>query len=191
MNKLNLEKNTAMVPSSSNKTPSLFVPVAAFVGVMLIMGIIYTMVNNSIQKLNKETNEYRKALTYIADNQATYQKNSAQKEAMREKLLNADAKIGTRITTTASSIGLTDITVNPKDAKPTSDDSGAEVQEVEIQLKNVDYAKCVDFLVQIHKLDSPIYMQHINMSRTSNLNSSDTKMSVSITLLSYRLKEQT
>ena len=108
---------------------------------------------------------------------------------MREKLINADSKIVGKLSTMASKLGF-DVTVTPKDAHSTSDDSGAEEQEIEVSFKNVEYDKFLEYIIQIHKLDTPIYMRHLSITRTSNNTTSDTKMSVSITLMSYRLKEQ-
>ncbi len=157
--------------------------------VVLVVFTIFHSMNANINKELAETENYRKALNYIAENQALYQRNMAKKEAMRQKLLSADSKVVSKLTSMASALGF-DVTVTPKDPKKTSDDSGTEEQEIEVQLKNVDYNKFLEYLVQIYKLDTPIYMRHINMNRTSNNSGSDTKMTVSITLMSYRLKEQ-
>ncbi|MBQ9816788.1 MAG: type II secretion system protein M [Proteobacteria bacterium] len=162
---------------------------SAIVLVVMIVFTIFHSMNVNINKELAETENYRKALNYIAENQALYQRNKAKKEAMRQKLLSADSKVVSKLTSMASALGF-DVTVTPKDPKKTSDDSGTEEQEIEVQLKNVDYNKFLEYLVQIYKLDTPIYMRHINMNRTSNNSGSDTKMTVSITLMSYRLKEQ-
>ncbi len=162
---------------------------SAIVLVVMIVFTIFHSMNANINKELAETENYRKALNYIAENQALYQRNKAKKEAMRQKLLSADSKVVSKLTSMASALGF-DVTVTPKDPKKTSDDSGTEEQEIEVQLKNVDYNKFLEYLVQIYKLDTPIYMRHINMNRTSNNSGSDTKMTVSITLMSYRLKEQ-
>jgi type II secretory pathway component PulM len=162
---------------------------SAIVLVVLVVFTIFHSMNANINKELAETENYRKALNYIAENQALYQRNKAKKEAMRQKLLSADSKVVSKLTSMASALGF-DVTVTPKDPKKTSDDSGTEEQEIEVQLKNVDYNKFLEYLVQIYKLDTPIYMRHINMNRTSNNSGSDTKMTVSITLMSYRLKEQ-
>jgi type II secretory pathway component PulM len=164
------------------------------VGMVIALSLMggYIPVSMAYQKLEQqqaEIDEFRKSLDYLADNQSMYQQNMAKKEAMRKKLINADSKIASKLTSMASSIGF-DVTVTPKDPHKTSDDSGAEEQEIEVTLKNVEYAKFLEYLVQIHKLETPIFMRHINMNRTSNLSNSDTKMTVSITLISYRLKEQ-
>ncbi len=159
---------------------------------VILVGIIFTIFNMKLKAIDAqlaETESYRKALNYIVDNQALYQQNKAKKEAMRQKLLSADPKVVAKLSSMASNLGF-DVTVTPKDAKKTSDDSGTEEQEIEVQLKNVDYNKFLEYLVQLAKIDSPIYMRHINMNRTSNNSGSDTKMTVSITLMSYRLKEQ-
>lgn len=160
--------------------------------VVILVGIVFTVFNMKLKAINSqmaETESYRKALNYIADNQALYQQNKAKKEAVRQKLLSADPKVVSKLSSMASNLGF-DVTVTPKDAKKTSDDSGAEEQEIEVTLKNVDYDKFLEYLIQLAKIDSPIYMRHINMNRTSTNNGSDTKMTVSITLMSYRLKEQ-
>ena len=162
---------------------------SAVVLVVMVVFTIFHSMNANINKELAETENYRKALNYIAENQALYQHNKAKKEAMRQKLLAADSKVVSKLTSMASALGF-DVTVTPKDPKKTSDDSGTEEQEIEVQLKNVDYNKFLEYLVQIYKLDTPIYMRHINMNRTSNNSGSDTKMTVSITLMSYRLKEQ-
>ena len=157
--------------------------------IIIFIGVVFTVFNTAHKNMEKqiyETENYRKALNYIANNQALYQQNVAQREAMRQRLLNADAKVVSKLTSMASSLGF-DVTVTPKDPKKTSDDSGAEEQEIEITLKNVDYSKFLEYLVQIHKLDTPIFMRHINMN--SNIKGSETKMTVSITLISYRLKK--
>ena len=107
---------------------------------------------------------------------------------MRQKLIDADTKIVSKLTNMASNLGF-DVTVTPKDPKKISDDSGVEEQEIEVTLKNVDYSKFLEYIIQIHQLETPIYMRHLNMNRTSNNSTSDTKMTVSITLMSYRLKE--
>ena len=160
--------------------------------VVILVGVIFTVFNMKMKAIDAqiaETENYRKALNYIADNQALYQQNKAKKEAVRQKLISADPKVVSKLSSMASNLGF-DVTVTPKDAKKTSDDSGAEEQEIEVTLKNVDYDKFLEYLVQLAKIDSPIYMRHINMSRTSNNSGSETKMTVSITLMSYRLKEQ-
>lgn len=163
-----------------------------FAAIALIGMFMYAVISvayQNIQTKKDEIESFRKSLNYIVENQDTYRQNMAKKEAMKQKLINADTKIASKLTSMASAIGF-DVTVTPKDAHKTSDDSGAEETEIEVTLKNVEYAKFIEYLVQIHKLDTPIYMQHINMNRTSNLSNSDTKMTVSITLISYRLKEQ-
>lgn len=160
--------------------------------VIILIGIVFTIFNTKLKAIDAqmaETENYRKALNYIADNQALYQQNKTKKEAVRQKLLSADPKVVSKLSSMASNLGF-DVTVTPKDAKKTSDDSGAEEQEIEVTLKNVDYNKFLEYLIQLAKIDSPIYMRHINMNRTSTNNGTDTKMTVSITLMSYRLKEQ-
>ncbi len=159
-----------------------------FALILIFGGFIFYKVNQNIDKQVTETEKYREALTYIADNQLQYQKNKAKKEAMRQKLIDADAKIVSKLTNMASNLGF-DVTVTPKDPKKVSDDSGVEEQEIEVTLKNVDYSKFLEYIIQIHQLETPIYMRHLNMTRTSNNSTSDTKMTVSITLMSYRLKE--
>lgn len=166
----------------------ILLAVLPFVLLVLFGGFIFYKVNQNIEKQVLETEKYRAALNYIADNQLQYQKNKAKKEAMRQKLIDADAKIVSKLTNMASNLGF-DVTVTPKDPKKVSDDSGVEEQEIEVTLKNVDYSKFLEYIIQIHQLETPIYMRHLNMNRTSNNSTSDTKMTVSITLMSYRLKE--
>ena len=149
--------------------------------------VVFSYMHNNIEKQIAETENYRAALNYIADNQAIYLQNTAEKEAMKQRLLKADSKIASKLTSMASSLGF-DVTVTPKDARKTSDDSGAEEQEIDITVKNVDYYKFLEYLVQIHKLETPIFMRHINMQR-SNTNNNETKMTGTITLISYRLKK--
>lgn len=156
---------------------------------ILIIFTVFNVKNNAIKAQIAETEGYRKSLAYIAENQALYNQNIARKEATRQMLLDADAKVVAKLSSMASNLGF-DVTVTPKDAKKTSDDSGAEEQEIEVTLKGVDYDKFLEYLVELEKLETPIYMRHINMNRTSNNSGSDTKMTVSITLISYRLKEQ-
>jgi Tfp pilus assembly protein PilO len=158
---------------------------------IVILGIytVFNSINKNIEKQMTETENYRKALDYIADNQYTYQLNRAQKEAMRQRLLNADAKVASKLNSIGSSFGF-DISVSPSDPHKTSDDSGAEEQEITVTLKNAEYSKVLEYLGEIYKLDTPIYMRHLKLDRTSALTSSDTKLTVTITLLSYRLKEQ-
>ena len=167
----------------------VLIVVAPIILIIAVIASVFYSAHKNMEKQIAETEEYRKALNYIIDNQAIYQQNQAQKEAMNKRLLEADTKIVSKLSSMASALGF-DVNVTPKDSRKTSDDSGAEEQEIEITLKNVDYAKCVEYLVQIHKLDTPLYMRRINMSRTSNNNGPETKMSVSITLMSYRMKEQ-
>ena len=187
-----LDNISHSVQESWNELPAqkriLFL-VGGFVVVILIVFTVFNTINKRIEKQIDETDKYREALDCIAENQYVYQLNRAQKEAMRQRLLNADAKVVSKLTSMASNLGF-DVTVTPKDPHKTSDDSGTEEQEIEVTLKNVDYAKVLEYLIEIHKLDTPIFMRHLNMSRTSALTSNDTKMTVSITLMSYRLKEQ-
>ena len=160
--------------------------------IIIVVACVFTAFNfiyKSIDAQIAETEGYRRSLNFIADNQSTYLANRAKKDAMRQRLLNADSKVVNKLTSMASSLGF-DVTVTPKDPHKTSDDSGAEEQEIEVTIKNVEYSKYLEYLVQIHKLDTPIYMRHLNMTRTSALSNSDTKMSGTITLMSYRLKEQ-
>ncbi len=157
--------------------------------IVAIIGGIFWFSNKTTTRLAAESEQYRKALNYIAENQLAYQKNRAEQEAIRQKLLKADSKVSNKLTTMASDLGINDVNVTPKDPKKLGDDSGGEETEIEIQIKTVDYAKLLEYLVQIHKLDTPIYMRHLNLGRTSNNSSSDTKMTASITLISYRLKE--
>ena len=166
----------------------LLLAVLPVVLIFLFGGYFFYKVNQNIEKQILETEKYRSALNYIADNQLQYQKNKAKKEAMRQKLIDADAKIVSKLTNMASNLGF-DVTVTPKDPKKLSDESGVEEQEIEVTLKNVDYSKFLEYIIQIHQLETPIYMRHLNMTRTSNNSTSDTKMTVSITLMSYRLKE--
>ncbi len=163
--------------------------VTAIVLVCIAGYFVFASINRSMDTKLKETEEYRKALTYIADNRADYAKNTLAKEQTKTKLLNADAKIVSRLSSMASNLGF-DVTVTPKDARKTSDDSGAEEQEIEVSFKGVDYSKFLEYVIQIHKLDTPVYMRHLSINRTSNNSSAETKMTVSITLMSYRLKEQ-
>ena len=159
--------------------------------IIIITLVVFTLFRsmwNTIDAQIAETETYRKNLSYIVENQALYQANRAKKEAMRQRLLNADSKVVNKLTSMASTLGF-DVTVTPKHAHKTADDSGTEEQEIEVTLKNVDYYKFIEYLVQIQKLDTPMFMRHINMNRTSALTNSETKMTVSITLMSYRLKE--
>ena len=156
---------------------------------IMIIFTIFNFKNNAIKAQIAETEGYRKSLAYIAENQALYKQNMARKAAMKQMLLDADAKVVAKLSSMASNLGF-DVTVTPKDAKKTSDDSGAEEQEIEVTLKGVDYDKFLEYLVELEKLETPIYMRHINMNRTSSNSGSETKMTVSITLISYRLKEQ-
>lgn len=160
--------------------------------IAIVIMTVFMLFNASFKKMEAQTAEtenYRKALNYLADNRLSYQADRAKKEAMRQKLIDADSKVVSKLTTMASSLGF-DVTVTPKDPHKTSDDSGAEEQEIEVTLKNVEYGKFIEYLVQIHKLETPIYVRHLNMNRTSALSNEDTRMTVSITLMSYRLKEQ-
>lgn len=166
----------------------LMLAVLPFVLSLVFGGFFFYKINQNIEKQILETEKYRAALNYITDNQLQYQKNKAKKEAMRQKLIDADTKIVSKLTNMASNLGF-DVTVTPKDPKKISDDSGVEEQEIEVTLKNVDYSKFLEYIIQIHQLETPIYMRHLNMNRTSNNSTSDTKMTVSITLMSYRLKE--
>ncbi len=166
----------------------LMLAVLPFVLSLFFGGFFFYKINQNIEKQILETEKYRAALNYITDNQLQYQKNKAKKEAMRQKLIDADTKIVSKLTNMASNLGF-DVTVTPKDPKKISDDSGVEEQEIEVTLKNVDYSKFLEYIIQIHQLETPIYMRHLNMNRTSNNSTSDTKMTVSITLMSYRLKE--
>lgn len=166
----------------------LMLAVLPLVLILLFGGFFFYKINQNIEKQILETEKYRAALNYITDNQLQYQKNKAKKEAMRQKLIDADTKIVSKLTNMASNLGF-DVTVTPKDPKKISDDSGVEEQEIEVTLKNVDYSKFLEYIIQIHQLETPIYMRHLNMNRTSNNSTSDTKMTVSITLMSYRLKE--
>ena len=159
--------------------------------VILILGV-YTVFNSVNQKLNKtisETENYRKSLNYIAENQYLYKLNHAKKEAMRQKLIAADPKVVSKLTSIASGLGF-DVSVSPSDPHKTNDDSGTEEQEIVVSLKNVEYGKVMQYLIEISRLDTPIYMRQLNLTRNSALTSSDTKMNVTVTLLSYRLKEQ-
>ena len=167
------------------RTLLILTPIILF---MLIVGFIFYNMNKKIEAQITETEKYREALNYVADNQLQYQQNKAKKEAIRQKLIEADAKIVSKLTNMASNLGF-DVTVTLKDPKKVSDDSGVEEQEIEVTLKNVEYSKFLEYIIQIHQLDTPIYMRHLNMTRTSNNSTSDTKMTVSITLMSYRLKE--
>lgn len=161
--------------------------IAALVLCVLIVYTVFNSVNKKIDTQLAETEKYRAALNYIADNQAAYKINSEKKTAMREKLLSADSKVVSKLTSMASSLGF-DVTVTPKDPHKLSDDFGAEEQEIEVTLKNVDYTKFIEYLVQIDNLETPIYMRHLNMTRTG-VSTAETKMTGSITLISLRLKE--
>lgn len=161
--------------------------IAALVLCVLVVYTVFNSVNKKIDTQLAETEKYRAALNYIADNQAAYKINSEKKTAMREKLLSADSKVVSKLTSMASSLGF-DVTVTPKDPHKLSDDFGAEEQEIEVTLKNVDYTKFIEYLVQIDNLETPIYMRHLNMTRTG-VSTAETKMTGSITLISLRLKE--
>lgn len=176
------EKVSAMQPRER-----LMIGGALLVLVGMIIFTIFHSMFADIETMKKETENYRKSLNYIAENQKSYFENKARADAIREKLQNADAKIANKITSIASNLGF-DVTVTPKDAKKV-DDSTAEEQEIEVTLKNVDYNKFLEFIIQVSKLESPVYMRHINMNRTSNNSGPDTKMTVSISLISYRIKE--
>lgn len=159
---------------------------------VICVGVIFLLFSMKLREIDAQVAQaenYRKSLAYISENQALYQQNKAKKEAIRQKLLAADPKVVSKLSSMASSLGF-DVIVTSKDAKKTSDDSGAEEMEIEVQLKNVDYSKFLEYLVQLAKIDSPIYMRHINMNRTSSAGGAETKMTVSITLMSYRLKEK-
>ena len=186
-----IEKIQALISEKWNALQPrerILLAVLPFVLIFLFGGFFFYKINQNIEKQILETEKYRAALNYITDNQLQYQKNKAKKEAMRQKLIDADTKIVSKLTNMASNLGF-DVTVTPKDPKKISDDSGVEEQEIEVTLKNVDYSKFLEYIIQIHQLETPIYMRHLNMNRTSNNSTSDTKMTVSITLMSYRLKE--
>ena len=161
--------------------------IAALVLCVLIVYTVFNAINKKIDTQLAETEKYRAALNYIAENQTAYKINSEKKAAMREKLLSADSKVASKLTSMASSLGF-DVTVTPKDPHKLSDDFGAEEQEIEVTLKNVDYTKFIEYLVQIDNLETPIYMRHLNMTRTG-VSTAETKMTGSITLISLRLKE--
>ena len=155
--------------------------------IIAIIGGIFWFSGKNTAKLAAESEQYRKSLNYLAENQLQYQKNKAEEEENRKKFRSSDGKISGKLTTMASELGI-DVNVSPKEPRKVGDDSGIEETEIEIQIKTVDYAKLLEYLVQIHKIDT-IYMRHINLGRTSNNSSSETKMTASITLMSYRLKE--
>lgn len=155
----------------------------------VILWFIVRSVNLSIETKEKSIEEYRAILNYITENQTSYELHRKEKDEMRQKLLAADAKIVSKLSSMASNLGF-DVTVSPKDPHKTSDDSGAEEQEIEVTFKGVDYHKFIAYIIQIHQLDMPLYMRHLNINRSSNNSTSDTKVTVSITLMSYRLKEQ-
>ena len=158
--------------------------------ICMVLFVVFNSMYKSIEKMQTETQNYRKSLVYIAENQAQYKLNQAKADSMRSDLENADSKISNKLTSMASSLGFSDVSVTPKDGRKVDDVSGVEETEIDVTLKNVDYTKVLEYLVEIQKLGSTIYMRQINMTRTSSQNSSDTKMSVTITLMSYRLKEQ-
>ncbi len=160
----------------------------AIVVIGVVFWFVFRSVSASLEVKEKSIKDYREALAYITENQATYEMNRKHKEEIRTKLLSADTKIVSKLSSMASNLGF-DVTVTPKDAHKMQDDSGAEEQEIEVTFKGVDYKKFVEYIVQIQQLDMPIYMRHLNINRTSNNTSADTKLTVSITLMSYRLKE--
>lgn len=157
--------------------------------------IIYIALGSMIRNIDAKSSEnenYRTAIALINDSQEEYAKNKAMMNAMRERLISADTKVVSKLTNMAGSLGF-DVSVTPKDPHKTSDDSGAEEQEIEITIRSVEFSKLLEYLIQIQRLDTPIYMRHINMTRTSSIETdqnSTTQMTATITLISYRLKEE-
>jgi len=162
------------------------------VGVAILFAILFFVfrsVNSSIDRSMKESTEYRKALLYVAENREEYQKNTKQKEEVRQMLLAADSKIDSKITALASNLDL-DFQSNTHDAKKIDEESGAEETEIELTFKNVDYKKFIEYLVEVHKLEAPIYLHYMKIERNGNSNNPDTKVTVTLKFMSYRLKEQ-
>ncbi|MFA5624299.1 MAG: hypothetical protein WC966_04505 [Bradymonadales bacterium] len=160
--------------------------------VVFVLALIFTGVRSytsSISDKKRQIDEYRDALEYLENNQADYVRNKAAKESMRERLLNADTKIVSKLTSLASGLGF-DVSVTPKDPLKTADDSGAESQEISITVRNVEYTKLLEYLIEIDKLHTPIFLRKILFTRTGNNATSDTQMAAEITLISYRLKEE-
>ena len=71
----------------------------------MILFVVFSSMYKDISKMETETNNYRKSLNYIAENQSMYKLNQAKADAMREKLENADSKISNKLTSMASSLG--------------------------------------------------------------------------------------
>ena len=71
--------------------------------IIIITLVVFTLFRsmwNTIDAQIAETETYRKNLSYIVENQALYQANRAKKEAMRQRLLNADSKVVNKPQTT-------------------------------------------------------------------------------------------
>lgn len=173
--------------SAQPKQQTIILVFAVVVPILIVVGFMY-LTSQTVQKIQAETNQFRNSLAYVAENQATYTANVKKREENKAKLIAADPKIANKLTSMASSLGF-DVKVSSSAAKKI-EDSGVDEQEITVTFQSVDYDKFLDYIIQIHKLDTPIYMRHLQMSRASNNTSEDTKMSVTIALMSYRLKEQ-
>lgn len=185
---MNMEKlQTWLKESKLGQSWVVLLAVAVFILALIITGVrTYT---TSISDKEHQIDEYRDALNYLQDNQAEYIRSRAAKEAMRQQLLEADTKIVSKLTSMASGLGF-DVSVTPKDPLKTPDDSGAESQEISVTARDVEYNKLLEYLIEIDKLHTPIYLRKISLTRTSNNSTTETKMAAEITLISYRLKEE-
>ncbi len=161
-------------------------------GVVVLFAVLFftfRSVNASIDRSMKESNEFRKALEYISETRTEYQLNTKQKEDIRKKLLAADSKIDSKITALASNLDI-DFQSNTHDARKIDEESGAEEIEIELTFKNVDYKKFMEYLVEVHKIDAPIYLHYLKIDRNGSAQTSETKVKVTLKFMSYRLKEQ-
>ena len=135
---------------------------------------------------------YREALVYLEDNQSRYLKDRMATEAMRERLLRADPKVVNSFTVMASELGF-DVTVTPKDAHRASatDESGAEEQEIEIVIRSVEHNVLLEYLWRISRSNAPIYIRRLDIRQAGARmnNPSETMLTASLTVVSYRLKE--
>ena len=107
--------------------------------IIIVVACVFTAFNfiyKSIDAQIAETEGYRRSLNFIADNQSTYLANRAKKDAMRQRLLNADSKVVNKLTSMASSLGF-DVTVTPKDTVEIQGEVDKDWNSVEIDVKQI------------------------------------------------------
>ncbi|MDX9722058.1 MAG: hypothetical protein RBU37_15030 [Myxococcota bacterium] len=158
----------------------------------LAIFVLVVIVSSKFDAMELEIEQYREALNTLEDGQFRYVENKRIKDAMRERLADTDLKVANFLSQTATTLGF-DLNVTPKEGRSivTPDGESVEETEFEIVINNALRDQFLEFIWQIDQSEAPIVIRRMDIRRSAGrtVQSTETQLSGSLSILAYRLEQ--